>query len=92
MGCIHYNLVSDKKFFGYGADEEEWTSINDDNDNVLSERLLDVVATMQKLRTSKTNEERMAWLNKEKTMTQMEARAVGMIENTPEWKTRWASG
>ena len=44
---------------------------------------------MQKLRTSKTNEERMAWLNKEKTMTQMEARAVGMIENTPEWKTRW---
>jgi hypothetical protein len=87
----------DKRFFGYGAEEEEWTSItNNINDNdssmMLSKRLLDVVATMQKLRTSKTNEERMAWLNKEKTMTQMEARAVGMIENTPEWKTRWASG
>jgi hypothetical protein len=81
----------DKKFFGYGADEEEWTSITN-NDNMLSKRLLDVVTTMQKLRTSKTNEERMAWLNKEKTMTQMEARAVGMIENTPEWKARWASG
>lgn len=85
----------DKRFFGYGAEEEEWTSItnnDNDNDSMLSERLLDVVATMHELRTSKTNEERMAWLNKEKTNAQMEARSVGMIENTPEWKARWASG
>ena len=83
----------DKRFFGYGAEEEEWTSItnnNNDGDSImLSKRLLDVVATMQKLRTSKTNEEHMAWLNKEKNIAQMEARSVGMIENTPEWKARW---
>ena len=83
----------DKRFFGYGAEEEERTSItnnNNDGDSImLSKRLLDVVATMQKLRTSKTNEEHMAWLNKEKYIAQMEARSVGMIENTPEWKARW---
>lgn len=85
----------DKRFFGYGTEEEEWTSITNNNDNdsiMLSKRLLDVVATMQKLRTSKTNEEHMAWLNKEKNIAQMEARYVGMIENTPEWKARWVSG
>ena len=83
----------DKRFFGYGAEEEEWTSIannNNDGDSImLSKRLLDVVATMQKLRTSRTNEEHMAWLNKEKNIAQMEARSVGMIENTPEWRARW---
>lgn len=78
----------EKRFFGYGVETEEWTTIEDPS----SERLLDVVEYMRELRTSMSNDQRMAWLMKQKSTAQAEAQSVGMIEGTQEWKDRWSLG
>jgi len=79
---------SDKQFFGYGAEAEEWTAIDDP----ASERLLGVVRELRELRTSSSKEERMGWLMRQKATAQAEAQGAGMIEGTREWKERWAAG
>ena len=79
---------ADKRFFGYGAEAEEWTAVEDPT----LARLMDVVREMRELRTSSSNEDRMGWLTREKASTQAEAQAAGMIEGTREWKERWAAG
>ena len=79
---------SDKQFFGYGAEAEEWTDVDDP----ASERLLGVVMELRELRTSSSKEERMGWLMRQKATAQAEAQGAGMIEGTREWKERWAAG
>ncbi|KAL3815337.1 hypothetical protein ACHAXA_002121 [Cyclostephanos tholiformis] len=78
---------ADKRFFGYGAEAEEWTNIDDPT----STRLLDVVRELRDLRTSSSNEDRMGWLTRHKATAQAEAQRVGMIEGTREWKERWSA-
>lgn len=86
-------LLHSDKFFGYGAETEEWTNIgmgtiSQSSSSSSSARLQDVVRKMQQLQTMSSND-RMSWLSNEKAMTMMEAKEAGMIENTPEWKKRW---
>ena len=87
-------LLHTDKFFGYGAETEEWSNINvralSQSSSSASDRLQDVVEKMQQLQTMSSND-RMSWLAKEKAMTMMEAKEVGMIEGTPEWKKRWST-
>jgi hypothetical protein len=79
---------ADKRFFGYGAEAEEWTNIDDP----ISTRLLDVVRELRDLRTPSSNDDRMRWLTRHKATAQAEAQGVGMIEGTREWKERWSAG
>jgi hypothetical protein len=87
-------LLHTDKFFGYGAETEEWSNINvralSQSSSSASDRLQDGVEKMQQLQTMSSND-RMGWLAKEKAMTMMEAKEVGMIEGTPEWKKRWST-
>ena len=79
---------SEKRFFGYGAEAEEWTDVDDPT----STRLLGVVRELRNLRASSSNEDRMGWLTRHKASAQAEAQGVGMIEGTREWKERWSAG
>lgn len=73
-------------FFGYGSEPEDWSNI--DLASFQSEHLREVVLQMLLLNTL-SNAERMAWLGERKTETMSEAKSVGMIEKTEEWKKRW---
>jgi hypothetical protein len=79
---------SEKRFFGYATEAEEWTDIDDPT----STRLLEVVRELGDLRASSSNEDRMGWLTRHKASAQAEAQGVGMIEGTREWKEPWSAG
>jgi glucuronyl/N-acetylglucosaminyl transferase EXT2 len=88
-------LLHTDKFFGYGAETEEWANIK--VGTIISQstapsyaRLQDVIAKMQQLQSMSSND-RMSWLTNEKAVTMMEAKEAGMIEITPEWKQRWST-
>jgi len=90
-------LLHSDKFFGYGAETEEWSNIqavdsiaqsSSSSSSLSGNRLQGIITTMQHLQTLSSND-RMNWLTNEKAITMMEAKEGGMIENTPEWKKRW---
>jgi len=88
LGKLLHGGGADRQFFGYGAEAEEWTDVDDP----ASARLLGVVGELRDLRTSSSKEERMGWLMRQKATVQAEAQGAGMIEGTREWKERWAAG
>ncbi|KAL7480361.1 hypothetical protein ACHAW6_006055 [Cyclotella cf. meneghiniana] len=73
-------------FFGYGAEPEDWSKI--DPQSVKSQNLQQLIETMHHLQTL-SGKERMTWLSERINEASMEAKKVGMIENTDEWKKRW---
>ena len=77
------------RMFGYGAEPEDWDSM--DEASISSTRLRELVGTMKALKT-KSHNDQVKWLKKKKYQTEKEARKVGMIEKTVEWKERWKRG
>ncbi|KAL7503551.1 hypothetical protein ACHAXN_001341 [Cyclotella atomus] len=73
-------------FFGYGAEPEDWSSI--EPQSVKTQHLKDLIETMQKVKAMYGNV-RTAWLSGKIAETMEEAKLAGMIENTEEWKKRW---
>jgi len=83
-------LIHTNQFFGYGAEPEDWLSF-DPRAFGDSLWLQDIIESMQVLQSS-SNEQRMGWLMQQKAGTMREAKTVGMIETTEEWKKRWDKG
>lgn len=73
-------------FFEYGAEPEDWGSI--DPLSLKSKHLQQLVETLQLIKTL-SGKERMTWLKARIAETQAEAKQAGMIEKTDEWKKRW---
>ncbi|KAL9186433.1 hypothetical protein ACHAXT_005671 [Thalassiosira profunda] len=79
-------LLHGDKFFGYGAEPEEWANV--DAQTLKSSRLKEVVEELGELKSS-SGEDRMQWLVERKAETMAEAQSAGMIERTAEWRERW---
>lgn len=73
-------------FFEYGTEPEDWSTI--ESQSAKTQHLQDVIKTLQQVKTM-TGNERMAWLSERIAETRAEAKQVGMIEKTEEWKKRW---
>jgi len=79
-------LVHSHSYFGYGAEPENWRTF--DKMTFETSRLQDVIEVMQTLQSATTTQQ-MAWLMQQKKDTMSEAKTVGMVAKTDEWKKRW---
>ena len=79
-------LLHTDKFFGYGTEPEDWTTV--DVDSIRSDGLKHVVQELKEVK-GMSKEDRMNWLMKQKAETAKEAKSVGMVDGTQEWKERW---